>query len=147
MVNQIMHSLAARYAQVLEELLAISGKKVCRFYIVSGAIRNTFLNRLTAERTGFEIVVGAAESSTIGNLAAQLAALNGDCSSRLGVGYDDVTNWANQLLGSLVFCRPGQTMFALWPRAPLIVIGRTWNTGSKVLTWPSATRRAGAPEH
>ena len=98
MVNLIMHSLAARYAQVLEELLAVSGKRICRLYIVGGASRNAFLNRLTAERTGFEIVVGAAESSTIGNLAVQLAALNGDSSSRLGVGYDDVTNWAQQLL-------------------------------------------------
>ena len=99
MVNLIMHSLAARYAQVLAELLAVSGKQIRRLYIVGGASRNKFLNRLTANCTGLEIVVGAAESSTIGNLAVQLTAVNGDWSSRVGVSYDHVTSWAKRLLG------------------------------------------------
>ncbi len=100
MINLIIHSLAARYAQVLKELLTITGKKIRRLYIVGGASRNKLLNRLTAEQTGLEIILGAAESSTIGNFAVQLAALDGNYSSRVGVSYEAVINRANELAGS-----------------------------------------------
>jgi rhamnulokinase len=101
MINLVVHSIAARYAQVLRELLSATGKKIRRLYIVGGASRNHLLNRLTAENTGLEIVVGAAESSTIGNFAVQLAALDGNCSSTVGVSHESVTNRANELLGSV----------------------------------------------
>jgi rhamnulokinase len=97
MANLIMHSLAARYAQVLLELEDITKKKIRGLYIVGGGSRNEFLNRLTAERTGLKVVIGAAESSTLGNLAVQLAALDGDYSSTTGVSYAAVTKWASNL--------------------------------------------------
>ena len=97
-INLIIHSLAARYGQVLRELLAITGKKIRRLYVVGGASRNRLLNRLTADHTGLEIVVGAAESSTIGNFAVQLAVLDGNCSSSGGVSYESVTSRADELL-------------------------------------------------
>jgi rhamnulokinase len=98
MANLVLHSLAARYAQVLQELMTITGKRIRRLYIVGGGSRNEFLNRLTAQRTGLDIMIGAAESSTIGNLAAQLATLDGDYSSVAGASYAAVTRWAERLL-------------------------------------------------
>jgi len=98
MANLVLHSLAARYAQVLQELVSITGKRIRRLYIVGGGSRNEFLNRLTAQRTGLDIMIGAAESSTIGNLAVQLATLDGDYSSVTGVSYAAVTRWAERLL-------------------------------------------------
>jgi rhamnulokinase len=73
----IFHSLATRYRQVLERISAHTGKRLKRLFIVGGANRNQFLNRLTAEATGLEVHRGSPESSTIGNFAIQLAVLEG----------------------------------------------------------------------
>ena len=52
-----------------------TGKKLKKVYIVGGGSRNEVLNRLTAKATGLEVVRGATESSTLGNFAVQMAAL------------------------------------------------------------------------
>jgi len=72
----IFHSLAARYAEILSALPAISGTHLNEVFIVGGGSRNQFLNRLTEEATGLPVSVGHVESSTIGNFAIQLAVLN-----------------------------------------------------------------------
>ena len=73
----IFHSLAARYAKVLDRVAAITGKRLKRLFIVGGGSQNRFLNRLTAEATGLEVHRGSPESSTVGNFAVQLAVLEG----------------------------------------------------------------------
>jgi rhamnulokinase len=73
--NLIFRSLAARYADVLARVSAHSGKTLRRTYIVGGASQNNFLNRLTQEVSGIEVVKASTESSTIGNFAVQLSAL------------------------------------------------------------------------
>jgi rhamnulokinase len=88
----VFHSLAARYAEVLQNAAELSGKKLKRLSIVGGGSLNRFLNRLTAEATGLELICGIAESSTIGNLAVQLAALEGAEKSRARIAY-----WAGVL--------------------------------------------------
>jgi rhamnulokinase len=98
--NLVMHSLAARYAQVLQDMVAVTKKRIRRLYIVGGGARNKLLNRLTGELTGFEIAVGSPESSTIGNLAIQLAALGGDYSPSTGVSHAAVANWAGELVAN-----------------------------------------------
>lgn len=75
MTALILHSLAARYAQVLTTIAEITGKTLRRVYIVGGGSRNEVLNRLTAQATGMDVVRGAVESSTLGNFAVQMAAL------------------------------------------------------------------------
>lgn len=75
--NVIFHSLAARYKVVLENISGHTGKHLKRVFIVGGGSRNQYLNRLIAERTGLEVYTGSAESSTIGNLAIQMAVLDG----------------------------------------------------------------------
>jgi rhamnulokinase len=97
MANLIIHSLAARYAAILRQIVEITKKKIRRVYIVGGGARNELLNRLTGELTGFEIVTGSPESSTIGNFAIQLAALGGDYIPSTGVNYHAVARWAGEL--------------------------------------------------
>jgi len=90
--NLIFHSLAHRYAMVLADAEQLTGKRLKRLAIVGGGSLNQFLNRLTAEATGLELCRGAVESSTAGNFAVQLAALEGapDSPSR-------IAHWAKAL--------------------------------------------------
>jgi rhamnulokinase len=99
LVNTVLHSMAARYAEVLSSIGALTGKKLKRLFIVGGGNRNTLLNHLTAQHTGLEVILGSAESTTIGNFAVQIAALelgrSGDSSG--GVSADSVAKWAEQM--------------------------------------------------
>lgn len=94
MARLIFHSLAARYASVLEDVRSITGKQLKRLYIVGGGSRNAFLNRLTAEATGLQIVAGYVEGSTIGNFAVQIAALQGAYAPEIGACGPTVAHWA-----------------------------------------------------
>jgi rhamnulokinase len=100
LANTIFHSMAARYAEVLMWICKITGKKLKRLFIVGGGSRNTLLNRLTAQRTGLEIILGSAESTTVGNFAVQMAALEDDGSLSTGVTVNSVAKWAEQLSAS-----------------------------------------------
>jgi rhamnulokinase len=71
----LFHSLAARYAEVLEHVATITGKDLQRLYVMGGGSQNKLLNRLTAEATGLEVICAGTECSTVGNFAVQLAAL------------------------------------------------------------------------
>ncbi len=93
----ILHSLAARYAEVLARVRRHSGKPLERIFIVGGGSRNWLLNRLTAKATGLRVVCGPAESSTIGNLAVQLAVLEGGHGSSTREFAEDVAGWAGTL--------------------------------------------------
>ena len=97
--NVIFHSLAARYAEVLTSIADITGKKLKRLFIVGGGSKNVLLNRLTAERTGLEVVPGPTESTTIGNLAIQMAAVQGDWNDSTGVAAPSVAKWAEEMSG------------------------------------------------
>jgi rhamnulokinase len=95
--NLILHSLAARYAEVLGSVALITEKSLKCLFIVGGGIRNKLLNRLTAQRTGLEVIAGATESTTIGNFAIQLAALDGDWNASCGVPAAAVVKWAERI--------------------------------------------------
>ena len=69
----IFESLAARYATVLADIRRLTGRPLRRLFVVGGGSQNGLLNRLAAEATGLEVHRGAVESSTVGNLAVQLA--------------------------------------------------------------------------
>lgn len=90
----IFHSLAARYAKVLDRVAFHSGKKLKRLFVVGGASRNDFLNRLTAEATGLELFRGSSESSTVGNFAVQMAVLEGSRDAVTGADAEQVSQWA-----------------------------------------------------
>jgi rhamnulokinase len=94
MTSLILHSLAARYAAVLENATTISGKAFKRLYIVGGGSKNSVLNRLTTRATGLEVLTGCTESATVGNFAIQLAALEGKYTRDVGVAANAVAEWA-----------------------------------------------------
>ena len=100
MAALIFHSLAAAYARALEELRRHTGHKPTEIVVVGGGCRNDLLCRLTAERTGLPVRRGAPESSTIGNLAVQLAALEGVSPADPNVFAAEVSSWAATLLDS-----------------------------------------------
>jgi rhamnulokinase len=102
MTNLIFHSLARRYAEVLDAVAETTGKRLKRLFIVGGGARNQYLNRLTAERTGLEVHSGSSEASTIGNFAVQLAAQAGGGDNRNGVAAPQVAAHA-QALSSVPF--------------------------------------------
>ncbi len=93
----IFYSLAARYAQVLERVAFHSGKRLKRLFMVGGGSQNDFLNRLTQEATGLDLFRGAAESSTVGNFAVQLAVLEGSRDDMNGADAEQVSRWAGRL--------------------------------------------------
>jgi rhamnulokinase len=97
----IFHSLAARYAAVLDRVALLTGSKLKRLFIVGGANQNAFLNRLTSEATGLEVFRGSPESSTVGNFAVQLAALEGDRDDATGANAEAVAHWAGLFIEAL----------------------------------------------
>jgi rhamnulokinase len=97
----IFHSLAAQYAKVLHRVALHSGKKLKRLFVVGGASQNDFLNRLTQQATGLELHRGSPESSTIGNFAVQLAALESTSDSATGPSAKEISHWASLLAASL----------------------------------------------
>jgi len=97
----IFHSLAARYAKVLDMVALHGGKKLKRLFVVGGASRNDFLNRLTAEATGLEVFRGSAESSTVGNFAVQMAVLEGSRDAVTGALAERVSLWAGMFVSAL----------------------------------------------
>jgi rhamnulokinase len=93
----IFESLAARYASALTHLEQMLGRKLERIHILGGGSRNKLLTDLTSQRTGLPVESGEPESSTIGNLAVQLAAsqANGQRPSP-----ESVRQWAKILCGN-----------------------------------------------
>ena len=65
-------SLAISYRDALAELESNTGRTYKRLYIVGGGAKNGFLNRLTAEATGKEVVALPIEATALGNLKIQM---------------------------------------------------------------------------
>ena len=65
-------SLARSYRQAIEELEANTGTKYDKLYIVGGGAKNQFLNNLTAEATGKEVIALPIEATALGNLKIQM---------------------------------------------------------------------------
>ena len=65
-------SLALSYKQAIEELEANTGKKYERLYIVGGGAKNAFLNSLTEEATGKQVIALPIEATALGNLKIQM---------------------------------------------------------------------------
>uniref|UniRef100_Q021J2 Carbohydrate kinase, FGGY n=1 Tax=Solibacter usitatus (strain Ellin6076) TaxID=234267 RepID=Q021J2_SOLUE len=69
--RSILESLALRYRQVLEDLEALSGRKIEVIHIVGGGSRNGLLNQFVADCTGRRVVAGPSEATAIGNILVQ----------------------------------------------------------------------------
>lgn len=93
----IFESLAARYAAAIASLEQMLGRKFERIHLLGGASRNKLLTELTERRTGLPVETGQPESSTIGNLAVQLAA--GEANGQ-PITAESVRKWAARLCQS-----------------------------------------------
>ena len=67
-------ALAESYRVALEELERNTGKKYSHIYIVGGGAKNQFLNRLTQEATGKQVIALPIEATALGNLKIQMEA-------------------------------------------------------------------------
>ena len=65
-------SLALSYRDAIAELERNTGRSYRKLYIVGGGAKNRFLNRLTEEATGKEVVALPIEATALGNLKVQL---------------------------------------------------------------------------
>ena len=65
-------SLALSYKQAIEELEANTGTKYEKLYIVGGGAKNGFLNCLTEEATGKQVIALPIEATALGNLKIQM---------------------------------------------------------------------------
>lgn len=70
----IYNSLAVCYADTIQEIQEITGKRYDSIRIVGGGSNADYLNRLTAKATGLPVYAGPTEATAIGNLAAQMIA-------------------------------------------------------------------------
>ena len=95
--NLIFHSLAQRYAEILQQMSQVSGKTIRRLFIVGGGSQNEYLNGLIRRQCGLELIRGPVESSTIGNAAVQLAVLDGSVEPKWGVRAEAVASWSRAI--------------------------------------------------
>ena len=65
-------SLALSYQKAIEELERNTGKTYDRIDIVGGGAKNGFLNRLTEEATGKQVIALPIEATALGNLKIQM---------------------------------------------------------------------------
>ena len=65
-------SLAVSYRDALAELERNTGTAYDKLYIVGGGAKNRFLNRLTEEATGKQVIALPIEATALGNLKLQL---------------------------------------------------------------------------
>ncbi len=65
-------SLAVSYRQAIDELETNTGCTYEKLYIVGGGARNGFLNRLTEEATGKQVIALPIEATALGNLKIQM---------------------------------------------------------------------------
>jgi rhamnulokinase len=75
LVRVLLESLALKYAVVLGQLEAASGRTVDTIHIVGGGSNNALLCQLTADASGRPVLSGPAEATALGNLIVQAIAL------------------------------------------------------------------------
>lgn len=68
-------SFALSYMNAIEELQHNTGKHYEKIYIVGGGAKNQFLNRLTEEATGKDVIALPIEATALGNLKIQIESL------------------------------------------------------------------------
>ena len=67
-------SLSESYAKAILEIEAVTGREFKNIHVVGGGSVNDFLNQLTADETGLEVIAGPAEATILGNVGVQAIA-------------------------------------------------------------------------
>jgi rhamnulokinase len=96
-VRSVLESLVLAYREVLDRVMAVSGKSVSVIHIVGGGTQNELLNQMTANATGLPVVTGPIEATVIGNALVQLIALGEIADLRQArqvvAGMDELRNY------------------------------------------------------
>ena len=74
LVRVLLESLALRYADAIDELSRVSGRRIESVHVVGGGSNNRLLCRFTADATGLPVKAGPVEATAIGNIAVQAIA-------------------------------------------------------------------------
>lgn len=74
-IRCVIDSLALSYRHVVEDLHAVTGRRVPSINIVGGGSKNQFLSQLTSDAVGVPVHCGPVEATVLGNAASQLVAL------------------------------------------------------------------------
>lgn len=77
LIYHALASLAVSYRTVIQSLETISGEKPESFYIIGGGARNERLNAMTDRLIEQKVKTGSFESTSLGNVLAQLAHFTG----------------------------------------------------------------------
>lgn len=77
-IKATQHSMAACYAETIEEIEKITETKYDSIYIVGGGSKNIIVNKLTSAYTGKKVVACSKESTALGNIATQLKVFDND---------------------------------------------------------------------
>ena len=72
LASVIYNSLAKCYAEKLEEIQKITGKKYEKINVIGGGSNAVYLNELTAKYTGVAVHAGPGEATAIGNILTQM---------------------------------------------------------------------------
>jgi rhamnulokinase len=70
----VLDSLAARYAEVVETIEALTGDPVPGIHVVGGGSLNAYLDQATADASGRPVLAGPVEATALGNLIVQAMA-------------------------------------------------------------------------
>jgi rhamnulokinase len=70
-VRCILEGLALKYASVLDAITNVTKKKIEVIHIVGGGSQSEFLNQLTADTAGIQVVAGPVEATALGNIIVQ----------------------------------------------------------------------------
>ena len=73
-VSCIYHSLADKYAQVLESLQGFAPYKIDKLHIIGGGSANDLMSQWTADAIGLPVLAGPTEAAAIGNVMIQAKA-------------------------------------------------------------------------
>lgn len=74
-IRCIYDSLALKYRFTLEQICDVTQQPIEVIHIIGGGANNHFLNQLTADATGLNVVAGPTEATAIGNIMIQAKAL------------------------------------------------------------------------
>jgi len=74
-IRCIYDSLALKYRYTLEQIRDVSDQPIEVIHIIGGGANNHFLNQLTADATGLQVIAGPTEATAIGNILIQAKAL------------------------------------------------------------------------
>jgi rhamnulokinase len=73
-VRCALESLALKYRLTLEQIEAITGRRMRAIHIVGGGSQNALLCQWTANATGRPVIAGPVEATAMGNVLVQLLA-------------------------------------------------------------------------